>query len=77
MYRVESDRSQCIGYGLRAQTAANSLRLDAGGIAQAVQETVADEDVLEAALLCPMRAITVRVAAEDYLADHQHANARR
>jgi ferredoxin len=57
MYRIEIDRSECIGYGLCAQTAPRSLLLDADGLAKAVAETVDDEDVLEAALVCPMGAI--------------------
>jgi ferredoxin len=62
MYRVEIDRTLCIGYGLCAQTAPRSLRLDADGIAEAVAEIVDDEDIVEAALVCPMSAIAAHIA---------------
>ena len=62
MYRVEIDRTLCIGYGLCAQTAPRSLRLDADGIAETVAEVVDDEDVVEAALVCPMSAIATQLA---------------
>ena len=67
MYRVEIDRTLCIGYGLCAQTAPRSLRLDADGIAEAVAEIVDDEDIVEAALICPMSAIAAH-QADDRLA---------
>ena len=57
MYRVEMDRSLCIGDGQCSQTAPRSLHLDADGIAEAVAEVVDDEDVVEAAAVCPMSAI--------------------
>jgi len=60
MYRIEIDESECIGYGLCAQTAPKSLRLNADHLAEAIEDAVDDEDVLEAALVCPMGAITVR-----------------
>ncbi len=63
MYRVEIDRTLCIGYGLCAQTAPRSLRLGADSLVETVAEIVDDEDVVEAALLCPMSAIAVH--AED------------
>jgi len=59
MYRIEIDTDECIGYGLCAQTAPNSLRLNADHVAEALAETVEDDGVLEAALTCPMSAITV------------------
>jgi ferredoxin len=58
MYRIEIDADECIGYGLCARTAPKSLRLNADNVAEAVAETVED-DVLEAALTCPMSAIRV------------------
>ena len=61
MYRVEIDRTLCIGYGLCTQTAPRSLRLDADGIAEAVAEIVDDEDIVEAALVCPMSAIAAHL----------------
>jgi ferredoxin len=64
MYRIEIDRDECIGYGLCAQTAPRSLRLNADGVAEAVADTVDDEDVVEAALVCPMSAIAVRAYDE-------------
>ena len=60
MYRIEIDESECIGYGLCAQTAPKSLRLNADKLAEAVENTVDDANVLEAALVCPMGAIAVR-----------------
>lgn len=60
MYRIEIDESECIGYGLCAQTAPKSLRLNADNLAEPVENTVDDENVLEAALVCPMGAIAVR-----------------
>ena len=54
MYRIEIDESECIGYGLCAQTAPKSLRLNADNLAEPVENTVDDENVLEAALVCPM-----------------------
>jgi ferredoxin len=57
VYRIEIDRNECIGYGLCAQTAPRSLRLDADGLAIADSTLVDDEDVVEAALVCPMAAI--------------------
>ena len=59
MYRIEIDKDECIGYGLCAQTAPKSLRLNADGVAESLAEVVEDDDVLEAALVCPMSAITV------------------
>ena len=59
MYRIEIDKEECIGYGLCAQAAPKSVRLNAEHVAEAVAETVDDDDVLEAALTCPMSAITV------------------
>jgi ferredoxin len=46
--------------GLCAQTAPRSLRMDADGLAEAVAETVNDEYVVEAALVCPIGAIAIR-----------------
>lgn len=60
MYRVEIDRTLCIGYGLCATTAPRSLRLDPEDIAEAVAEIVEDDAVVEAALVCPMSAIVVQ-----------------
>jgi ferredoxin len=59
MYRIEIDADECIGYGLCARTAPKSLRLNADNVAEAVAETVEDDDVVEAALTCPMSAIRV------------------
>jgi ferredoxin len=64
MYRVEIDRTLCIGYGLCAQTAPGSLRLDGEGRAEDVPGARHDEDVVEAALTCPMDAIAVRSEGE-------------
>ena len=59
MYRIEIDRAECIGYGLCVRTAPSSLKLDAEGIAEPVAEHVDDENVIEAALVCPMSALAV------------------
>jgi ferredoxin len=64
MYRIEIDKAECIGYGLCAQVAPKSLRLNADQVAEAIAETVEDEDVLEAALVCPMSAITLHSTDE-------------
>jgi len=61
MYRVEIERTLCIGYGLCATTAPRSLRLDPEDIAEAVAEVVDDDDVVQAALVCPMGAIVVQL----------------
>lgn len=59
MYRVEIDRTLCIGYGLCVRTAPGSLRLAADGVAEEIPHAVHDDDVVEAALTCPMDAIAV------------------
>jgi ferredoxin len=59
MYRIEIDKHECIGYGLCIQTAPRSLRLDADGLAEPIAEYVDDENVLEAALVCPMSALVI------------------
>jgi ferredoxin len=59
MYRIEIDKHECIGYGLCVQTAPRSLKLDADGLAEPIAEHVDDEDVLEAALVCPMSALAI------------------
>lgn len=59
MYRIEIDRDECIGYGLCARTAPRSLKLDAEGLAEPIADHVDDENVIEAALVCPMSALAV------------------
>lgn len=59
MYRVEIDRTLCIGYGLCTRTAPSSLRLAADGVAEVVAGTPHGGDVVEAAETCPMEAISV------------------
>jgi len=59
MVQVEIDRTLCIGYGLCARTAPRSLRLAADGIAEEIPDASHGEELLEAALTCPMDAIAV------------------
>ncbi|MFE1763046.1 ferredoxin [Streptomyces angustmyceticus] len=62
-WRVEVDRSICIGSGMCAGTAPDGFRLDSARQSHPVApETDADETVLAAAEGCPVEAITVTVA---------------
>ncbi|MCX4750240.1 ferredoxin [Kitasatospora sp. NBC_01287] len=61
---VSVDRLRCAGTGLCAATAPADLELAADGRARARRErTGAVAEVVEAAELCPMEAITVHRAA--------------
>ncbi|WP_037576882.1 ferredoxin [Phaeacidiphilus oryzae] len=65
-WRVEVDRSLCIGSGLCAATAAGEFSLDSARQSRPVAPEVdASEAVLEAAEGCPAEAITLRVAGTD------------
>ncbi|MFJ9472086.1 ferredoxin [Streptomyces caniferus] len=65
-WRVEVDRSICIGSGMCAGTAPDGFRLDSARQSHPVApETDADEGVLAAAEACPVEAITLTVAGSD------------
>ncbi|MCB5907104.1 ferredoxin [Streptomyces pinistramenti] len=62
-WRVEVDRSVCIGSGMCAGTAPDGFRLDAARQSHPVApETDAAENVLAAAESCPVEAITLTLA---------------
>jgi ferredoxin len=60
LYRIQIDRTLCVGYGACADLAPDVFRLD-GDAAAVRQGTSSDPNVVEAADLCPMSAITVSV----------------
>ena len=66
LYRIEIDRSLCVGYGGCLSEAPGVFELE-NGLAYA-PATSGDPAVLEAAELCPMAAIVVREVVEDELA---------
>ncbi|UNO42343.1 ferredoxin [Streptomyces sp. MST-110588] len=62
-WRVEVDRTVCVGSGMCAATAPGHFRLDATRRSQPVHpETEAAEPVLSAAEGCPVEAITLTAA---------------
>ncbi|MFJ6750605.1 MULTISPECIES: ferredoxin [unclassified Streptomyces] len=62
-WRVEVDRSVCIGSGMCAAAAPDGFRLDTARQSHPVAtETDAAESVLAAAEGCPVEAITLTVA---------------
>jgi ferredoxin len=67
-WRVTVDREACLGSGVCAGTAPEYFRLE-DGRSRPIREFVEpDEDVLDAADLCPAEAITVHDAAGHRLA---------
>lgn len=58
-YQITIDPSLCSGFGACVDAAPNLFRLDAGGIASAVELETSDTAVLDAAAACPMGAIYV------------------
>ncbi|MEG3626457.1 ferredoxin [Streptomyces poriticola] len=59
-WRVETDRTVCIGSAQCVHHAPDGFRLDSGRQSRPVgPETDADERVLEAAESCPVEAITI------------------
>ena len=62
-WRVEVDRSVCIGSGLCVASAPDGFRLDGGRQSHPVkEETDASEALLAAAESCPVEAIALRIA---------------
>ncbi|MEU5213886.1 ferredoxin [Streptomyces sp. NPDC020742] len=62
-WRVEVDRSVCIGSGMCVGVAPDGFRLDTARQSHPVAaESEADEDVLAAAEGCPVEAILVTLA---------------
>ena len=59
MYRIEIDRSLCRPFGSCAELAPRSITIGADGLADATETETDAAGVLEAALSCPMDAITV------------------
>src|SRR5205823_2050616 len=59
VYRILIDRSLCSGFGACAELAPDVFELDAGGTASARGGESEDPAVLEAAVACPMAAITI------------------
>ena len=58
-YQITIDPGLCSGFGACVDAAPNLFRLDAGGIASAVELETSDPAVLDAAASCPMGAIYV------------------
>lgn len=58
-YRVTIDATLCSGFGACVDAAPDLFRLDAGGIASAVETMTSDPAALDAAAACPMGAICV------------------
>jgi len=62
-WRVEVDRSLCIGSGMCVLTAPGGFVLDTARQSHSTEpESDADEKVLEAAEGCPVEAITITLA---------------
>ncbi|MEY9965449.1 ferredoxin [Streptacidiphilus sp. MAP12-16] len=62
-WRVEVDRSVCIGSGLCVASAPDGFRLDGGRQSHPVtEEADASEALLAAAESCPVEAIALRIA---------------
>ena len=59
MYRIEIDRSLCSGYGSCIDAAPELFELGPDGVAVARVDVTQAPEALEAALACPMAAITV------------------
>ncbi|MFF8956217.1 ferredoxin [Streptomyces sp. NPDC014894] len=63
-WRIEVDRSVCIGSGMCVGTAPDGFRLDEARQAHpTAAESEASETALEAAESCPVEAITITVSA--------------
>lgn len=58
-YHVIIDPTLCSGFGACVDAAPELFRLDAGGIASAVEVETSDPRALDAAAACPMGAICV------------------
>jgi ferredoxin len=58
LYRIEIDRTLCVGYGACAELAPDVFQLE-GGTATVRRGTSTDPGVVEAADLCPMSAIAI------------------
>jgi ferredoxin len=63
VWRVDVDRSLCAGTGLCAGTAPAHFRLVDGVSAPLQSSTAAEDQVLDAAMSCPMEAISIRDTA--------------
>jgi ferredoxin len=59
MYRIVIDRSLCSGFGSCAELAPEVFEVDDGGLVSLRVGTSDDPAVLEAAVACPMAAISV------------------
>ena len=59
MYKIESDRTLCSGFGAGVELAPEVIALDEDGLASVRVGSTTDSVVLEAAAGCPMAAITV------------------
>ena len=66
LYRIEIDRSTCIGYGGCVREAPDVFWLE-DEVAYA-EDTTGDARALESAELCPINAITVVAVTSDNLA---------
>ena len=64
MYRIEIDRSLCNGSGSCIDAAPELFELGPDGVAVARVDVTKAPEALEAALACPMAAITVSEARE-------------
>lgn len=58
-YQITIDPTLCSGFGACVDAAPDLFRLDAGGIASAVELETSDAAALDAAAACPMGAICV------------------
>jgi ferredoxin len=63
-WRLSVDRSRCMGTTICASTAPGRFEINREGQSQPAAETAAPaDDVMRAAELCPMEAISVALAA--------------
>jgi ferredoxin len=58
-YQITIDPNLCSGFGACVDAAPNLFRLDAGGIASAVELETVDPAAFAAAAACPMGAISI------------------
>ncbi|MEU6173077.1 ferredoxin [Streptantibioticus parmotrematis] len=63
-WEVRVDRTRCMGSGMCAAIAPDALTLDGAHARPVAEETAPDENVLDAADVCPAQAITVRADGE-------------
>jgi ferredoxin len=66
-WRVEVDRELCIGGGVCVSTAPSHFVLDGGRSRPIAEEVAPDDFLVEAALCCPVEAISVHDVASGAL----------